>query len=49
MTAGELRHKFLGLASPVLGEGRARTLAEAVDRLDTLDDLDALSALLAAN
>jgi 2-methylcitrate dehydratase PrpD len=49
MTAGELRHKFLGLASPVLGEGRARTLAEAVDRLDTLDDLDALSALLATN
>jgi len=49
MTAGELRDKFLGLASPVLGDGRAAALAAAVDRLDMLDDLAALSELLAAH
>ncbi len=48
MSAGELHHKFLGLASPVLGEGRARALADAIDRLETIDDLGALSLLLAA-
>jgi hypothetical protein len=32
----------------VLGEGRARALTDAVDRLETIDDLGALSLLLAA-
>ena len=48
MSASELRQKFLGLASPVLGDARAQALAAAVDRLDTLDNVEELLLLLAA-
>jgi hypothetical protein len=46
MSADELRGKFLGLASPVLGAARAQALAAAVDRLERLDDAGELVSLL---
>jgi 2-methylcitrate dehydratase PrpD len=46
MSAAELRGKFLGLASPVLGAARAQALAAAVDRLERLDDAGELVSLL---
>ncbi len=48
MSADELRHKFLGLAGPVLGQSRAAALAALVDRLEDLADTTELSALLSS-
>ena len=48
MSAVELRHKFLGLAAPVLGQSRAAALAALVDRLEDLADTTELSALLSS-
>ena len=48
MSADELRHKFLGLAAPVLGKARAEALAAQVDRLEHLTDTTELSSLLSS-
>ena len=45
--ATEVVEKFLSLASPPLGDDRARELVKVVDRVETLTDLRELSALLA--
>ena len=42
----ELRAKFASLADGVLGSGRARQVAESVDRLERLKDVRELAALL---
>jgi 2-methylcitrate dehydratase PrpD len=46
MSADELRGKFLGLASPVLGAARAQALAAAVDRLEQVADVGEALGLL---
>jgi 2-methylcitrate dehydratase PrpD len=45
--ADDVLAKFLALASPVLGEPRARRVAETVHEVDTLKDVRELTALLA--
>lgn len=40
-----LEAKFLSLAEPILGEERAKALAEAIDRLDEAPDVARLAAL----
>jgi len=44
--AEEVLGKFLALASPVLGEPRARQVAEVVHEVDGLNDIRKLTALL---
>ncbi|MGH7392518.1 MAG: MmgE/PrpD family protein [Candidatus Rokuibacteriota bacterium] len=43
---GEIVAKFLSLASPVLGEPRAREVVATVERAETLTDVRGLTALL---
>jgi len=45
--ADEVIDKFLALASPVIGEGRARLVAKSVEQIDALPDVRELTALLA--
>lgn len=47
MTRGDVEEKFLGLATPVLGEGRARAVINQVQALDARDSLDPLLGALA--
>jgi 2-methylcitrate dehydratase PrpD len=45
--AEEIAAKFLALAAPVLGEPRARRVADAVREIETVKDVGELTALLA--
>ncbi len=48
MTAGEVAAKALDLMAPVLGDGRAKELIAAVNRLDTFGPVSGLRPLLQA-
>jgi 2-methylcitrate dehydratase PrpD len=46
MTPTELTEKFMDLASPVIGERKARNVAGMVERVETLGDISSLVRLL---
>ena len=47
LTDAELRDKFLGCASGVLGRGNAEAVADQIAHLDMVPDIRALTARLA--
>jgi 2-methylcitrate dehydratase PrpD len=48
MTVAELTQKFMDLASPVIGDKKARHVVQLVERVDTLRDISSLVGLLHA-
>jgi 2-methylcitrate dehydratase PrpD len=46
LSATEVEEKFLSLSAPVLGEGRAKSIARTCLDLETLSDIASLAALL---